>query len=535
MIDADTTPPELEELVPLFPSYEFVSLIGVGGMGTVYKAVQVSLEREVAIKLLPKKFGENPEFLMMFEEEAKSMAKMNHPNLLSVIDFGEAGGMPFIVMEYVNGSSLHEAVGGQSVESVQACEIILQVAEAIAHVHNTGVLHRDIKPANIMIDQNFLIKVADFGLATSLHEDSNEGMVWGTPGFTAPEVMQRLQKASAQADIYSIGAVLYTLLTGETPALSNVSFLHCDPKFVNILQKAMSENPGRRYVSANDLVADLKALLKLLKPKAGKSALVTAGGAILATPSNPLSTGGGILSAPARAPSALPPVGMKVKQSGGGYGVLIVFLIIAVAVAGALFLGVFDPQGNENDENNDLVGDYTPKQINLPNSSFEEFKKSGKGGAKNKVFEFTGWKSKRLSRKFHVMPVQPEGRVGEHALSLTEGMIKASSEIYVEKGNTYELEFLIARKAENFLVPGKDFKINLTIGNLIIAKYEDTAQFPSIAKGESMARYVIRFNAEHASNYYANGRLGVRFICDACELYIDDLKFRHHPIRPKDK
>ena len=273
------TAPEIEELAPFFPNYKFVSLIAVGGMGAVFRAVQISLDREVAIKILPKKYGDNPEFQRQFEEEAKSMARMNHPNLLGVMDFGSAGGLPFIVMEYVDGDSLHYAVGLTPLEKVKCCEVMLQVAAGIAYVHDAELLHRDIKPANILMDSKFTAKLADFGLAADLKKELNESVVWGTPGYTAPEVIRGLSGSSRQSDIYSLGGVFYFMLTADSPETDvnkPHNFAQFDPKFAAILHKCMHASPTGRYASVSELVDDLEELLKFLKSQ-GQAPVLSAG------------------------------------------------------------------------------------------------------------------------------------------------------------------------------------------------------------------------------------------------------------------
>ena len=152
-------PPDLSELSKLLDGYEVTSLIATGGMGAVYKATQVSLDRDVAIKLLPVEFGEDPSFRDQFEAEARSMAKLNHANLIGIYDFGEANGMPFIVMELVAGKSLFHSSYGKAIDEATAVKLVIGICRGLAHAHAADIIHRDIKPANILLDPNAKPKI----------------------------------------------------------------------------------------------------------------------------------------------------------------------------------------------------------------------------------------------------------------------------------------------------------------------------------------------------------------------------------------
>ena len=145
--------------------YRIVRIVGEGGMGAVYKARQRSLDRDVAIKILPRELGEDPEFHQSFETEAKAMARLNHPNLIGVYDFGAVEGMPYIVMEYVNGKSLFHSAYNIAIDPIQAVTIVKGICDGLAHAHENGVIHRDIKPANILLTPKAEPKIGDFGLA----------------------------------------------------------------------------------------------------------------------------------------------------------------------------------------------------------------------------------------------------------------------------------------------------------------------------------------------------------------------------------
>lgn len=253
--------PSLEEVIALFPNYEVHSLIACGGMGAVFHATQRSLDRDVAIKILPREFAQDTEFVAGFEAEAKAMARLNHPNLIGVYDFGDAADMLYIVMEFVPGTSLYAAAHGHKVEQAEAIRIVSAVCRGLANAHQYGILHRDIKPSNILLDSNTNPKVGDFGLASSMDKRIEEGeQIFGTPGYTAPEVIDPPHIFDQRADIFSVGVMLYELLTGVTPngekpvsALPPVSH----PRLRAIIQKATNPNPALRYTTADELANEL--------------------------------------------------------------------------------------------------------------------------------------------------------------------------------------------------------------------------------------------------------------------------------------
>ena len=144
--DYDFTAPSPEELAPFFPAYKINGFVAQGGMGAVYSATQTSLDRPVAIKILPKVFSNDPQFQATFESEAKAMARLSHSNLIAVFDFGEADGMLYIVMELVDGKSLHDSCRGESIEQKEAGRLVSEICRGLAHAHKAGIIHRDIKP-----------------------------------------------------------------------------------------------------------------------------------------------------------------------------------------------------------------------------------------------------------------------------------------------------------------------------------------------------------------------------------------------------
>lgn len=257
--------PTLEELEPLFPTYELEAFIAQGGMGAVYKARQKSLDRSVAIKILPREFGDDPQFRSSFEAEAKAMARLNHPNLISVYDFGDIDGMLYIVMEFVHGKALYYSAHNRAIDPAVALEMVSTISRGLAHAHQGGIIHRDIKPANILLDADAKPKIGDFGLAHPVGRGKDEGLVFGTPGYTAPEIFQNGTEVDQRSDIFSVGALLYELICGRHPEANSHSMTTgIDPRIDNILKKATNANPNLRYPNAGELADDLDNLIPML-------------------------------------------------------------------------------------------------------------------------------------------------------------------------------------------------------------------------------------------------------------------------------
>lgn len=300
--------PDVEEVARLFPGYQVHTLIACGGMGAVYQATQRSLDRIVAIKILPREFSTDAAFRAGFESEAKAMAKLNHPNLIGVYDFGEAEGMLFIVMEYVAGKSLFHSAHGFAVDQSEAIPIVAAICRGLAHAHENGVLHRDIKPSNVLLDANANPKIGDFGLARALEREIEEGeQIFGTPGYTAPEVLEPPFAIDQRADIFSVGVLLHELLTGKLPdsdprSASQIS--GCSRQVDPIIFRALHPDPNFRYMSASEMADDLEKI-----SRSGSRALLTApkpaSGTPLAKPGKALVRPAMPAAKPAAAPAAL--------------------------------------------------------------------------------------------------------------------------------------------------------------------------------------------------------------------------------------
>lgn len=264
------TPPPMEELDALIPGYKFVEFIDRGGMGAVYKAVQKSLNRTVAVKLLPHVNRNKESFAERFKREAHALAQLNHPHIIAVHDFGEtADGQMYYAMEFVSGMDLQHLLRRQPPEPRQILRIITQVCEALQYAHERGIVHRDIKPANILIDERGNVKVADFGLAKVVGPQSVDytatGTTLGTPDYIAPEALDQAAKIDHRADIYSLGVMIYELFTGhvpkgvwEPPSLRSGA----DKGIDAVVSKAMQNNPDKRYQHVSDMTQVLEKLLK---------------------------------------------------------------------------------------------------------------------------------------------------------------------------------------------------------------------------------------------------------------------------------
>ncbi len=265
-------PPRLEEMQAMLPQYEFISLLGRGGKGAVYKAVQVSLDRPVAIKVLPGDLIDDvdSQFAERFKNEARTMAKMNHPAIVNVYDFGETQtGLLFIVMEFIDGTDVAKMIASQGkLPPDYALAITAHVCDALNYAHSHSIVHRDIKPANILINMDGAVKVADFGLAKQ--SDAGAGgltktnMAMGTPDFVAPEALIPGVPLDGRADLYAIGVMLYQMLTGEIPRgmwTMPGAKLGTDPRFDVIIAKAMQTDREMRYQTAASIRRDLDVIM----------------------------------------------------------------------------------------------------------------------------------------------------------------------------------------------------------------------------------------------------------------------------------
>ena len=255
-------------LAPHFPQLEILECLGRGGMGVVYKARQKALSRFVALKILAPERSTDPGFAERFTAEARTLASLNHPNIVTIHDFGESGGFYHLVMEYVDGVNLRQAMTAGRFTPEQALAIVPPVCEALQYAHDHGVVHRDIKPENLLLDQQGRVKVADFGIAKLLGSataggpDTLGASAAGTPQYMAPEQRAR-GPVDHRADIYSLGVVLYELLTGETPKTSLEApsrKIQIDVRLDEVVLRALAVVPELRFPTATEFRTRVEAL-----------------------------------------------------------------------------------------------------------------------------------------------------------------------------------------------------------------------------------------------------------------------------------
>jgi Tol biopolymer transport system component len=270
--------------------YEILSLAGAGGMGEVYRARDTRLGREVAIKVLPEALAHDADRLRRFEQEARTIAALNHPNILGIHDIGTHGGAPFLVSEFLEGQTLREKLVSGPLPVRRAIEYALGIAQGLAAAHEKGIVHRDLKPENVFVTRDGRTKVLDFGLAKLVRPEENHetaltltnsatlpGMVMGTVGYMSPEQV-RGEPIDPRSDIFSFGAVLYEMLTGkrafkrETSAETMTAILRDEPQALNdagrqgplelqrIVTRCLEKNVGRRFQSASDLAFAIESL-----------------------------------------------------------------------------------------------------------------------------------------------------------------------------------------------------------------------------------------------------------------------------------
>jgi serine/threonine protein kinase len=269
------------ELAPKFPDLEIIELIGRGGMGAVYRARQKSLERMVALKILPPEVGHNVDFTERFAREAQAMARLHHPHIVTIFDFGQRDGVFFFFMEYVDGCSLRQLMEGGKFTPPEALAIVPQICEALQYAHNKGVVHRDIKPDNILMDRDGEVKIADFGLAklVGLGAARSTGeAVMGTPKYMAPEQISHPDEVDHRADIYALGVMFYQMLTGEYPGevcIPPSRMVQVDVRLDEIVLRALERTPQLRFQSATEMQTQIQTVAHDRTPlrRAGRTAI----------------------------------------------------------------------------------------------------------------------------------------------------------------------------------------------------------------------------------------------------------------------
>jgi predicted Ser/Thr protein kinase len=266
------TPPRLSDLQILLPQLEIIELIGKGGMGAVYKARQPSLDRFVALKILPAHAAAGTHgFAERFNREAKALARLNHPRIVTVHDFGVVGDLHYLVMEYVDGQNLRQVERNARLTPEQALQLIPQICEALQFAHDQGIVHRDIKPENLLLDREGNIKITDFGIAKIVGIPSDKTSltgvrdIVGTPHYMAPEQIENPMAVDHRADIFSLGVVFYEMLTGELP-LGRFDppsqRVQLDVRLDEVVLRSLEKERDRRYQQAGQLKTHVETIAK---------------------------------------------------------------------------------------------------------------------------------------------------------------------------------------------------------------------------------------------------------------------------------
>ncbi len=274
-----STAAPISDVALLFPQLEILDLLGEGGMGTVYRARQKKLQRQVALKLLSRELSSDPAFAERFLREAQALARLQHPNIVSLYDFGETAGYYFLVMEYVDGLNLRQILLRGELKPSEALAIVPQICDGLQYAHEAGVIHRDIKPENVLVDRSGRVKIADFGLAKILDRAvptialTGSGQVMGTPHYMAPEQLTDPRHVDHRADIYSLGVVFYELLTGNLPRgrfdLPSRT-IAVDVRLDEVVLRALEQQPDRRYQHASELKTDVSSVSGTAAAPGGK-------------------------------------------------------------------------------------------------------------------------------------------------------------------------------------------------------------------------------------------------------------------------
>lgn len=281
---APKAPLSPEELAPHFPQLEIIKCLGRGGMGVVYKARQKTLNRLVALKLLAPERSDDLKFAVRFEKEAQALAALNHPHIVTIHDFGQAGGYYYLLMEFVDGVNLRQAMQAGRFTPEQALAIVPPVCEALQYAHEHGIVHRDIKPENLLLDKTGRVKIADFGIAKMIGATGEKGgeslsQPFGTPAYAAPEQRDDTCQVDHRADIYSLGVILYELLTGELPKdkLEPPSKrVQIDVRLDEIVLRALETKPELRFATAAEFRTQLEGAVAAMPEKPAGGTLRTA-------------------------------------------------------------------------------------------------------------------------------------------------------------------------------------------------------------------------------------------------------------------
>lgn len=275
-------PPTIDKLAEIFPALQIIEFIGAGGMGAVYKARQEGLDRIVALKILPAEFGHDVKFALRFTREARTLARLSHPNIVSVYEFGNIDETYYFLMEYVDGSTLRDVVAARTLTPEHALAIVPHLCDALQYAHDKEVVHRDIKPENILMAVDGSVKIADFGLSRILGNESQQDVltgthqVMGTPRYMAPEQLEGSHGVDHRADIYSLGVVFYEMLTGELPIgrfAPPSEKVEIDVRLDEIVLRTLEKEPQRRYQHASQIKSDVQSIASTDDPALARTVI----------------------------------------------------------------------------------------------------------------------------------------------------------------------------------------------------------------------------------------------------------------------
>ncbi|MCH7228607.1 protein kinase [Haloferula sp. A504] len=282
------SPPSVQEIAPHFPDLEVLERIGTGGMGAVYKARQPQLDRMVALKILSHDLAADPSFTERFNREAKVLARLSHPNIVGIHDYGTAGPYCYLLMELVDGVNLRQAMQAGRFSPAESLAMVEEICSALKFAHEEGILHRDIKPENVLIDSKGRVKIADFGIAKMVGEDDRpdvtltlRGSVLGSPHYMAPEQIETPGDIDQRADIYSLGVVFYEMLTGELPLgrfAPPSQKAAMDARIDDIVLRTLEKERQARFQSAEEVMTQVGAVAERPRPPAAPAPDRDAGG-----------------------------------------------------------------------------------------------------------------------------------------------------------------------------------------------------------------------------------------------------------------
>ena len=403
--ERDDDEPTSSTAIPRVPGYELLELLGKGGMGEVWRARQVSLSRNVAVKLLPPRFAKDKEFVARFDKEATALAALSHPGVVQIIDRGQAGDHYFFVMELVTGINLREMMNSGKLTVRDALRIGAQIARAIDYAHEQKVVHRDLKPENILVDARGHVKIADFGLAGMKGSERDisltaTSVAMGTVNYMAPEQRRDAKHVDHRADLYSMGVLLYEMLTGELPI-------------------GRFKLPSQRVVGLDSRIDDVVGGLLETEAEARPSRANTVAEALEAMV--PSSSGGPLVSLPkSAAGSGAPKVTSFIQEPGAGWklGVFALGALLLVGVVARLW----------------PTGETTPPPIAAPPAWYRD-------SDDEEVFSGVSTEDDAVSLDFEA---QPDG--GEE-INLHSGLWQLERGVLsvVQYGDALEHEVLVPR------------------------------------------------------------------------------------------